>query len=199
MFKDFRQAYRTLRKHPGFSLTAIVSIALAIGANSAIFSLQDALLLRPLAVSNPSTLVAVKSRTPSGELAGFPYPDVVDLRERNRSFDGLVAYRLFGAGVATDEHAQPQFRAGLLVITFAAPGDGKSGPLVEQRQRCGEPGVGPVGVVCRHRRSAGAAAQAVEVGPQLRVGVVVAAPVGGAGARFDLAHAAHLGAQVHRL
>jgi putative ABC transport system permease protein len=115
MFKDFRHAYRTLRKHPGFSLTAIVSIALAIGANSAIFSLQDALLLRPLAVTNPSTLVTVNSRTPSGAFAGFPYPDVVDLREKNRSFDGLVAYRLIGAGVAQDVHAQPQFRAGLLV------------------------------------------------------------------------------------
>jgi predicted permease len=115
MFKDFRHAYRTLRQHPGFSLTAIVSIALAIGANSAIFSLQDALLLRPLAVTNPSTLVTVNSRTPAGAFAGFPYPDVVDLREKNRTFDGLVAYRLFGAGVATDEHAQPQFRAGLLV------------------------------------------------------------------------------------
>jgi predicted permease len=115
MLKDFRHAYRTLRQHPGFSLTAIVSIALAIGANSSIFSLQDALLLRPLAVGSPSTLVTVDSRTPTGEFAGFPYPDVVDLREKNRSFDGLVAYRIIGAGVAPDEHTQPQFQAGFLV------------------------------------------------------------------------------------
>jgi putative ABC transport system permease protein len=59
MLKDLRYAYRTLRQSPGFAITAILSIALAIGANSAIFSFQDALLFRPLAVRSPSTLVIV--------------------------------------------------------------------------------------------------------------------------------------------
>jgi predicted permease len=115
MFRDLRTAYRTLRQNPVFTLTAIVSIALAIGANSAIFSFQDALLFRPLAVKNPSSLVTVNSRTSVGTFEGFPYADVVDLRDKNRSFDGLVAYRALAAGVARDEKTQPQFKLGLLV------------------------------------------------------------------------------------
>jgi macrolide transport system ATP-binding/permease protein len=115
MLKDLRYAFRTLCQKPAFALTAIVSIALAIGANSAIFSFQDAILLRPLAVENPSTLVSVNSRNTTGGYGGFPYPDVVDIREKNSSFDGLIAYRLIPAGVARDEKAQPQFKAGLLV------------------------------------------------------------------------------------
>ena len=115
MLKDIRYAYRTLCQKPGFALTAIVSIALAIGANSSIFSFQDALLLRPLAVAKPSTLVTVMSRNSTGGYGGFPYPDFVDLRDKNSSFDGLIAYRLIPAGVARDEKAQPQFKAGLVV------------------------------------------------------------------------------------
>src|SRR5215475_1865970 len=115
MFNEIRYAIRTFRRNPGFALTAIVSIALAIGANSAIFSFQDGLLLRPLAVKNPSTLVTVNSRTPEGYFAGFSYADFVDLRDKNRSFDGLVAYRMIPAGIARDPNAQLQFKAGMLV------------------------------------------------------------------------------------
>src|SRR6185295_3427579 len=90
-------------------------IGLAIGANSAIFSFQDALLFRPLAVENPPTLVTVNSRNTTGGYSGFPYPDVVDVRDKNSSFDGVVAYRLMPAGIARDEKSQPQFKAGMLV------------------------------------------------------------------------------------
>jgi hypothetical protein len=90
MLRDLRYAYRVLRQNPGFALTAIISIALAIGANSAIFSFQDGLLLRPLSVQSPSTLVTVNSRTPTGSFEGFPYPDFLELRDKTRSFDGLV-------------------------------------------------------------------------------------------------------------
>src|SRR5215813_5231482 len=99
MFKDLKYAVRTLCQKPAFALTAIVSIALAIGANSAIFSFQDAILLRPLAVQNPSTLVTVNSRNTTGGYSGFPYPDVIDIRDKNSSFDGLIVYRLIPAGV----------------------------------------------------------------------------------------------------
>src|SRR5262245_24913551 len=115
MLKDLRYAFRTLCQKPAFALTAIVSIALAIGANSAIFSFQDALLLRPLAVQDPSTLVTENSRSTTGGYSGFPYPDVLDIRDKNSSLDGLIAYRLIPAGVARDEKSQPQFKAGFLV------------------------------------------------------------------------------------
>jgi predicted permease len=115
MLKDLRYGYRTLRKNPGFALTAIVSIALAIGANSAIFSFQDALLLRPLAIDKPSEVVTVSARTPTGAFGGFSYPDFKEFQEKNRSFSGLVTYKLIPAGFARDKETQPQFKAGLVV------------------------------------------------------------------------------------
>jgi macrolide transport system ATP-binding/permease protein len=115
MLKDILYAWRTLRKNPGFALTAILSIALAIGANSAIFSLQQALLLRPLAIAKPSEVVSITSRTLGGVVEAFTYPDFVELRDKNRSFDGLLGYQLIGTRVARDEKSQPDFRIGFLV------------------------------------------------------------------------------------
>src|SRR5450755_4033643 len=97
MLHDLRYALRTLRRSPGFALVAILSLALGIGANSAIFSLANAILLRPMSVPQPSQIIAVQSQM-RGEAAGglFQYsglshPDFVDLRARNKSFAGLAA------------------------------------------------------------------------------------------------------------
>lgn len=115
MLHDLRYALRTLRQNPGFALTAIVSIALAIGANSTIFSLADGLLFRPLPVPRASEVVTVRSRTPNGNLADFSYADYADLRDHNRSFRGLVAYEMAPVALASDSHAQPQLEFGYLV------------------------------------------------------------------------------------
>jgi predicted permease len=115
MLNDLRFAIRTLHKSPGFALTAIVSIALGIGANSAIFSMADGLLLRPLPVANPSEIVTLRSRTPSGSFGEMSYPDFADIRDRNRSFEGVVAYQIAPCGVALDARAQSQLRYGLQV------------------------------------------------------------------------------------
>ena len=90
MLNDIRYAIRTLSKSPGFALTAILSIALGIGPNTAIFSLQDGLLLRPLAIEKPSEVVTITSRPQNGTIESFTYRDFVELREKNRSFEGLV-------------------------------------------------------------------------------------------------------------
>src|SRR5215813_3806897 len=100
MLKDFRYSLRTLRQNPGFALTAILSIALAIGANSAIFSMADGLVLRPLPVRDPSSVVTIRARMPSGIFSNLSYPDYIDFRDKARSFDGLVAYSLFPAGLS---------------------------------------------------------------------------------------------------
>src|SRR3954468_5307698 len=98
MLNDAAYALRTLRKKPGFALTAIIAIALAIGANSTIFSYADGLLLRPLPVPNPGQLVTLRSIPPTvsslplrgtGEMS---LPDFQDFRRSNRSFDGLVGF-----------------------------------------------------------------------------------------------------------
>ncbi len=118
MLNDIRYALRMLHQNPGFAFTAIVSIALAVGANSAIFSLADALLLRPLPVPKASEVVTVSGVGPSGRFVDVSYPDYIDFRDHSRSFDGLVAFELVPAGLAADEKAQPQLKWG-----FAASGN----------------------------------------------------------------------------
>ena len=115
MLKEMRHVLRSLRQNPGFAATAIVSIALAIGANSAIFSMADGLLLRPMPVPDASRVVSIRARTPSGNFSNLSYADFLDFREKSRSFDGLMAYDLVPAGFAKDAQAQPQLKMGYLV------------------------------------------------------------------------------------
>jgi predicted permease len=118
MLNDLRYAIRTLRQNPGFALTAIVSIALGIGANATIFSLADGMVLRPLPVPNPSQVVKLSARTPSGrfgDIGDMSYRDFLDYRDRLQSFDGLVAYSLTPFGFARDSKAQSQMKYGYLV------------------------------------------------------------------------------------
>jgi macrolide transport system ATP-binding/permease protein len=115
MLNDFRYAFRALRSNPGFALTAIVSVALGAGSNSAIFSLADGLLFRPLPVPKASQVLTLRSRTPSGRFGAISYRDFEDFRDRNRSFDGLMAYQLASLGFAADQYRQPQLKVGLLV------------------------------------------------------------------------------------
>ncbi|PYS36255.1 MAG: ABC transporter substrate-binding protein, partial [Acidobacteria bacterium] len=115
MLKEMRHVLRSLRQNPGFAATAIVSIALAIGANSAIFSMADGLLLRPMPVPDSSRVVSIRARTPSGNFSNLSYADFLDFREKSRSFDGLMAYDLVPAGFAKDAQAQPQLKMGYLV------------------------------------------------------------------------------------
>jgi predicted permease len=115
MLNDLRYAIRTLRQNPGFALTAIVSIALGIGATAAVFSLDDGLVLRPLPVPDPSQVVKLSSRTPSGTYGDMSYPDFADYRDKLQSFSGLAAYSLTPFGFATDSKAQSQMKYGFLV------------------------------------------------------------------------------------
>jgi predicted permease len=92
--QDFRYALRQLRKSPGFAVVAISTLALGIGANSAIFSVVDAVLLRPLPFHDPSLLVAVKPTEPGRhDDIGVSYPAFLDWRSQNHVFAGLSAFR----------------------------------------------------------------------------------------------------------
>lgn len=115
MLNDVRYAFRTLRQNPGFSITAVVSIAVAIGANATIFSLSDGLLFRPLPVPDPSQIVALESRNSSGNLGNISYADYLDFRAKTHSFDGLVAFNLTPFGFAPDAHTQSAREYGFLV------------------------------------------------------------------------------------
>jgi predicted permease len=105
IFADIRYSFRALRRQPAFAAVAVLSLALAIGANSAIFSFADALLLRPLPVKNPAATFDVSSTTPDNPLEGMSFPDYRDLRDKSRSFSGLIAYRLTTLAVAANPTA----------------------------------------------------------------------------------------------
>jgi predicted permease len=93
--QDLRYAFRTLARTPGFSFIVILTLGLGIGANTAIFSLMDQVLLRMLPVKNPHELIQLDGPGPfSGRTMSdraFSYPMYVDLRDRNDVFSGLVA------------------------------------------------------------------------------------------------------------
>ncbi len=101
LVQDVRFSLRALRKSPGFTIAAVVTLALAIGANAVIFGVVNALILRPLNVPQPESLYSlqrVKDRMPMQS-----YPNYLDLRDRNRSFDDLAAYNFAEAGLDTGE------------------------------------------------------------------------------------------------
>jgi predicted permease len=101
MNADLRLALRQLRKAPGFALTALLTLALAIGANAIVFSVLNALVLRPLNVPHPGNLFMVERSYGVDTTPSQSYPDYRDMRDMNRSFDSLVAYNIMG-GVGLD-------------------------------------------------------------------------------------------------
>src|SRR5262245_38691506 len=96
--QDLRHGARMLVKNPGFALVAVASIAIGVGANAAMFSLADGLVLRPLPVPRPNQVVSITAIAPRANDAVFiantrlSYPDYVDVRDRARSFAGVAAY-----------------------------------------------------------------------------------------------------------
>jgi len=106
---DFRFAVRTLAKSPSFALIAIVSLALGTGANTAIFSYVDAVLLRPLPVPDSVSIVEVDSTSPDTRLGRLSYPDYADLRDRTKTLQALACYDFFLAGIGTQVNQVPKY------------------------------------------------------------------------------------------
>jgi predicted permease len=102
MLSDLKLAMRQLGKSPGFTLTAIATLALGIGANAVVFSVLNALVLRPVNVPHAQNLYTVQRfQSPSQS-----YPDYLDLRDRNRTFESLMAFQIIGA-VGVDTGGNP--------------------------------------------------------------------------------------------
>ncbi len=93
MLQDLRYGLRILAKSPGFAVVAILTLALGIGANTALFSIVNGVLLNPLPFSQPDRLVAIYSRPPQFEKASISYPNFLDWQRDNRSFSQLAAFR----------------------------------------------------------------------------------------------------------
>src|ERR1700679_1979039 len=116
ILQDLRFALRQLRRSPGFAVTAILTLALGIGANTAIFSLLDQALLRSLPVRDPQQLVVLKgtgnawtgstSNSGGDDLDYFSFPMYKDLRDQNKVFDGLIGTSPFTAGFSRGSNSQ---------------------------------------------------------------------------------------------
>jgi predicted permease len=96
---DLRLALRRLRQNPGFSIVAILTLSLGIGANTAIFSVINAVLLRPLPVERSSELVAVNETLAGNTFPTLSVPNFRDMRDRNTVLAGLAAYRILPASI----------------------------------------------------------------------------------------------------
>jgi len=90
--QDLRYALRQLRKSPGFTVAAVLTLAMAIGANAVVFSVLNGLILRPLNVPHAESLYLIERA--SDKETSQSYPDYLDLRDRNHSFDALAAYSI---------------------------------------------------------------------------------------------------------
>ena len=105
VIQDVRFGLRVLRKSPGFTVVAVFTLALAIGANAVVFGVLNALILRPLNVPQPESLYGIdRARDDPTQQSLQSYPDYLDLRDRNRSFDALAAYGIAEAGLDTGEN-----------------------------------------------------------------------------------------------
>src|SRR5215203_118579 len=93
LIKDIRYAIRGLVKRPGFVAIAVITLALGIGANTAIFSLVNTVLLRSLPVDRPGEIVSVAVRGKNDSMSAFSYPNYKDFRDHNDVLSGLLVYR----------------------------------------------------------------------------------------------------------
>ncbi|HKQ73278.1 MAG TPA: ABC transporter permease [Blastocatellia bacterium] len=100
LWQDLRYGARMLMKKPGFTLIAILTLSLGIGANTAIFTLFNKVMLRPLPVERPDQLVALNNV--SLNLPVISYPNYRDFRDRNNSFSGILAYRYTTLGLSNN-------------------------------------------------------------------------------------------------
>jgi predicted permease len=103
IWADLRFAVRQLRRSPGFAIAAVLTLALAIGANAVVFGVLNALILRPLNVPDAQSLYTIERGGYKEQATS--YPDYLDLRDRNRSFEALTAYVL--TQVALDTGRNP--------------------------------------------------------------------------------------------
>src|SRR5436305_10770007 len=107
MLQDFRYALRTIRQAPGFSVVVTLTIALGVGATTAIFSVVDAVLLRPLPYPAQASLVKLFDSQSGRDVAALSFPEFIDWRDRGSDvFDSIGAYGARGDGLSDDGEAE---------------------------------------------------------------------------------------------
>src|SRR3712207_4357418 len=139
LLQDFRYALRKLAQQPGFTAVAVLTLALGIGANSAIFSVVNAVLLRPLPYPEPGRLVSVYESLPQGGTGSVSVPNLLDWRAQSDVFTGIAAYEYGDFNL--QEEQQPVRAVGAAVtpnffeVLGATPQAGRA--FVEGEDRAG--------------------------------------------------------------
>jgi len=105
LVQDVRYSWRTMRRSPGFAVIAVLTLAMAIAANSVVFGVIRGLILRPLTVPEPESLYAIERA--SDKETSQSYLDYLDLRDRNRGFEDLAAYSIPQVSLDTGEGSSP--------------------------------------------------------------------------------------------
>ncbi len=113
LLQDLRYGLRMLAKNPGFTAVAVLTLALGIGANTAIFSVVNGVLLRPLPYPEPDRLARIYERSAQFNEMSVSYPNFLDWERMNRSFAGMAAYR--GESFNFADTGQPEYIPGAMV------------------------------------------------------------------------------------
>ena len=161
LLKDIRYGFRSLAHRPVFTLVAVVVLSLGIGANTTVFSLMDAVMLRSLPVNHPTELVEITTRTAGGGLhPDFSYPLYAALRESSPEFDGMIADAdsSFGlsAGDQTERLNGEYVSANYFEVLGVRPAIGSAFAPDDERQ--GAPAVAIISNSLWHKRFGGSAA-----------------------------------------
>jgi putative ABC transport system permease protein len=106
LWQDVRYGARMLRKQPTFTAVAVITLALGIGANSAIFSIVNSVLLRPLQLKEPDQLVRLYETLPQGGTGSVSFPNLKDWREQSEAFTGIAAYQLGDFNLRGPDHPE---------------------------------------------------------------------------------------------
>ncbi len=115
IIRDVRYSLRTLAKNPGFAIVAILSLALGVGANTAMFSYVDAILLRPLPVPDAGRIVDVSTTTATTQFGNVAYADYLDFRNQTKTLHALTCYSLTSMGYTANRDAVPKIALGAIV------------------------------------------------------------------------------------
>lgn len=137
LLQDLRYGFRMILRSPGFSAIAILTLALGIGVNTAMFSVVNSVLLNPLPFPHGSQLVSLFESIPNFEVASISYPNFSDWRKMNHSFSAIAAYRSDGVdltGEGTPEHLHGEMiSAGFFEILGVTPKLGRTFSSDEDR------------------------------------------------------------------
>src|SRR6266851_914390 len=115
LWQDIRFGARQLRKNPGFTAVAVLTLALGIGANTAIFSVVSAVLLRPLPYPEPERLMQIGRSYSVNEVYPASEPKFMFWRDNNHSFEAMAATQGFGSGVNASGGSEPEYVEGIRV------------------------------------------------------------------------------------